>query len=110
MKPWSRRGVEGVSRFLARVWRLMMTENQAGDWEPSAAVQDVALTKAQQKILHATIKKVTDDIESLSFNTAISQMMIFVNSFTTVETVPISAVQDRKSTRLNSSHGYISYA
>jgi leucyl-tRNA synthetase len=93
MKPWSMRGVEGVSRFLARVWRLMMTENQAGDWEPSAAVQDVALTKAQQKILHATIKKVTDDIESLSFNTAISQMMIFVNSFTTVETVPISAVQ-----------------
>jgi leucyl-tRNA synthetase len=93
MKPWSMRGVEGVSRFLARVWRLMMTENQAGGWELSPAVQDVDLAKAQQKILHATIKKVTEDIESLSFNTAISQMMIFVNAFTAVETVAISAMQ-----------------
>src|SRR5205807_4215757 len=41
MKPWSMRGVEGVSRFLARVWRLMMNENQAGDWELAPAVQDV---------------------------------------------------------------------
>ncbi|PYL10139.1 MAG: leucine--tRNA ligase [Verrucomicrobia bacterium] len=93
MKPWSMRGVEGVSRFLARVWRLMMQENQAGQWELSPAVQDVDLTKAQQKILHATIKKVTDDIESLSFNTAISQMMIFVNAFTTAETIPILAMR-----------------
>jgi leucyl-tRNA synthetase len=82
MKPWSMRGVEGVSRFLARVWRLMMRENQAGEWELSPAVQDVDLIKAQQKIVHATIKKVTEDIEALSFNTAISQMMIFVNAFT----------------------------
>ena len=93
MKPWSMRGVEGVSRFLARVWRLIMSENQAGQWELSPAVQDVDLTKAQQKILHATIKKVTEDIESLSFNTAISQMMIFVNAFTTAETIPLSAMR-----------------
>jgi leucyl-tRNA synthetase len=93
MKPWSMRGVEGVSRFLARVWRLMMSENQAGKWELSPAVQDVDLTKAQQKILHATIKKVTEDIESLSFNTAISQMMIFVNAFTAAETIPLSAMR-----------------
>ena len=93
MKPWSMRGVEGVSRFLARVWRLMMNENQAGEWELSSAVQDVDLAKAQQKVLHATIKKVTEDIESLSFNTAISQMMIFVNAFTNAETVPISAMR-----------------
>jgi leucyl-tRNA synthetase len=93
MKPWSMRGVEGVFRFLARVWRLIMSENQAGQWELSPAVQDVHLSKSQQKILHATIKKVTDDIESLSFNTAISQMMIFVNAFTTAETIPISAMQ-----------------
>jgi len=45
----------------------------------------VDLTKAQRKILHATTKKVTDDIESLSFNTAISQMMIFVNALTTAK-------------------------
>jgi leucyl-tRNA synthetase len=93
MKPWSMRGVEGVSRFLARVWRLIMSENQSGQWEASAAVKDIDLTKAQQKILHATIKKVTEDIESLSFNTAISQMMIFVNAFTNAEAIPISALR-----------------
>jgi leucyl-tRNA synthetase len=93
MKPWSMKGVEGVSRFLARVWRLMMTENQAGEWEFSAAVQEVEPTKAQQKITHATIKKVTEDIEGLAFNTAISQMMIFVNAFTNLEVIPISAMR-----------------
>lgn len=82
MKPWSMKGVEGVSRFLARVWRLMMEENQAGDWVLSAAVEDVAIEKTQVKVLHATIKKVGEDIETLSFNTAISQMMILVNSLT----------------------------
>jgi leucyl-tRNA synthetase len=71
----------------------MMTENQAGEWELSSALQDVDPTKEQQKILHATIKKVTEDIESLSFNTAISQMMIFVNAFTTAEAVPVSAMR-----------------
>jgi len=93
MKPWSMRGVEGVARFLARVWRLMMIENQAAEWELSPAVKDVDSTKAQQKILHATIKKVTQDIESFSFNTAISQMMIFVNAFTNVDAIPLSALR-----------------
>jgi len=93
MKPWSMRGVEGVARFLARVWRLLMRENQASEWELSPAVQDVDLMKAQQRIVHATIKKVTEDIESLSFNTAIAQMMIFVNAFTNVESLPISALR-----------------
>jgi leucyl-tRNA synthetase len=96
MKPWSMRGVEGVARFLARVWRLIMIENQAGEWEVSPAVRDVDLTKAQQKILHATIKKVTQDIETLSFNTAISQMMIFVNAFipqSGTDTVPTAAMR-----------------
>jgi leucyl-tRNA synthetase len=95
-KPWNMRGVEGVSRFLARVWRLLMNENQAGDWELSAAVQDVDPTKEQQKITHATIKKVTGDIEMLSFNTAISQMMIFVNAFIPqrgTEAIPVSAMR-----------------
>jgi leucyl-tRNA synthetase len=80
MKPWSMKGVEGVSRFLARVWRLIMEENQAGEWILSDEVQDVAPDKSQLKVLHATIKKVTGDIETLSFNTAISQMMILVNA------------------------------
>jgi len=93
MKPWSMRGVEGVARFLARVWRLLMTENQRGEWELSAKVKNTDSDKAQQKLLHATIKKVTEDIESFSFNTAISQMMIFVNAFTNVEMIPLSAMR-----------------
>ncbi len=93
MKPWSTRGVEGVARFLARVWRLLTTENQRGEWELSRKVKAVDPNKAQQKVLHATIKKVSEDIESFSFNTAISQMMIFVNAFTTVEVIPLSAIR-----------------
>jgi leucyl-tRNA synthetase len=93
MKPWSMRGVEGVARFLARVWRLLMTENQAGEWELSAKLKEVDPDKAQQKITHATIKKVTEDIDSLSFNTAISQMMIFVNAFTNAEVIPLRAMR-----------------
>jgi leucyl-tRNA synthetase len=93
MKPWSMRGVEGVARFLARVWRLIMTENQAGDWELRSAIHSVEPDKAQRKLTHATIKKVTEDIETLSFNTAISQMMIFVNGFTNAEAIPLSAMQ-----------------
>ena len=60
MKPWSMKGVEGVSRFLARVWRLIMEENQAGEWVLSGEVQEVEPEKAQLKVLHATIKKVTE--------------------------------------------------
>ena len=93
MKPWSMRGVEGVARFLARVWRLLMKENQAGEWELSPAVQEIEPVSDQRKILHATIKKVTHDIESLSFNTAISQMMVFVNAFTTVDAIPLEVLR-----------------
>jgi leucyl-tRNA synthetase len=93
MKPWSMRGVEGVARFLARVWRLFMTENQEGEWELSGRIQRVDPNKPQQKVTHATIKKVTEDIESFSFNTAISQMMIFVNAFTNVEAIPLSLMR-----------------
>src|SRR6266496_713863 len=93
MKPWSMRGVEGVARFLARVWRLLMAENQAGEWQLSEKIKTADPNKAQQKVLHVTIKKVTEDIESFSFNTAISQMMIFVNTFTNVEMIPLSAIR-----------------
>ena len=91
MKPWSMKGVEGVSRFLARVWRLIMEENQAGEWVLSGAVREVEPEKAQLKVLHATIKKVTGDIETLSFNTAISQMMILVNALTNAPGKSVSA-------------------
>ena len=60
---------------------------------PSGAIGDVDPTGPQTKITHATIKKVTEDIESLSFNTAISQMMIFVNAFTNAKALPLSAMR-----------------
>jgi leucyl-tRNA synthetase len=88
-KPWSTRGVEGVHRFLNRVWRMMLDEQ--GNVLPS--VRDAPMTEAQERILHQTIKKVTDDIESLNFNTAISQMMIFVNEFLNLDPKPRAAME-----------------
>src|SRR5262245_65161122 len=70
-----------------------MTENQGGTWVLSDKVKEAEASKSQQKLLHATIKKVTEDIESFSFNTAISQMMIFVNAFTGAETIPLSSMR-----------------
>jgi leucyl-tRNA synthetase len=93
MKPWSTKGVEGVYRFLGRVWRLAFSENQEGAWVLSENAQDCSLTPAQRKILHATIKKVTSDIESFSFNTAISQMMICVNEFTSARPFPVEMLR-----------------
>lgn len=92
-QPWSTAGVEGVLRFLARVWRLAMEETQAGDWTVGAVAADAPLDKASLKLVHATIKKVTEDFEALSFNTAISQMMIFVNHFTGVSPRPAAALR-----------------
>ena len=92
-KPWSMSGVEGVYRFLARVWRLAMEENQEGGWQPSSLLCEVESSRQQLRVVHATIKKVTQDIEALAFNTAISQMMIYVNAFTNVEQRPVQAVR-----------------
>ncbi len=92
-KPWSMSGVEGVFRFLARVWRLVMEENQAGEWVLSPVLQDVPMTKAIAKVVHATIKKVTGDIEALSFNTAISQMMICTKELTAAQPRPLAAIR-----------------
>lgn len=92
VKPWSMKGVEGVYRFLARVWRLVMEQNQEGEWQLREALTDDAPTKATNKVVHATIKKVTSDIETMSFNTAISQMMVCTNELTKLEALPKSAV------------------
>lgn len=75
MKPWSTKGVEGVYRFLNRVWRLYCTE----DDRLNPAIAQCEPTKELRKVFHQTVKKVTDDIPALRFNTAIAQMMIFVN-------------------------------
>jgi leucyl-tRNA synthetase len=88
-KPWSTRGVEGVHRFLSRSWRMLV--GPEGKVHPS--VRDAACTPAQDRVLHQTIKKVTEDLDALAFNTAISQMMIFVNEFLTAETKPRHAME-----------------
>jgi leucyl-tRNA synthetase len=72
-KPWSETGIEGVSRFLDRLWRATTAE------DGSASVDSSEPTLELTKLLHKTIKKVGDDIEALSFNTAISAMMILLN-------------------------------
>ena len=92
-KPWAMTGVEGIARFLARVWRLVMEENQAGEWVLSTAVQEVPMPKPIAKAVHATIKKVGEDIEELAFNTAISQMMICTNSLVGANPRPLSAIR-----------------
>jgi leucyl-tRNA synthetase len=93
MKPWSMKGVEGVYRFLARVWRLALHEDQEGQWQLSDAVAEIEPTPAQLRVLHATIKKVTADLGTLSFNTAISQMMVCVNELTAAEKRPVPALR-----------------
>lgn len=92
VKPWSMKGVEGVYRFLARVWRLVQEGNQEGEWTASPQLKDVPPDKKLNKVLHETIKKVGEDIEKLSFNTAISQMMVLTNALTQSEVRPVSAV------------------
>jgi len=81
VKPWSMRGVEGVHRFLQRTWRLFHKNIGKGEKEVFH-VDEIEPTDSEWKILHKTIDKVTRDIENFSFNTAISQMMIFVNEMT----------------------------
>jgi len=75
-KPWNTRDVAGVHRFLHRVWRMMI-DSETGELHSS--VQDVAPGEDDLRLLHKTIKKVTGDIETMGFNTAISAMIIFVN-------------------------------
>ncbi len=87
VKPWSMKGVEGVSRFLSRVYRLVLDE-ETGALSPK--LSDGAPTKAQLRALHAAIKKVSGDIEGMEYNTAISAMMIFVNEAQAWEALPRS--------------------
>ena len=90
IKAWSMKGVEGVNRFLNRVWRLMIDEDSGAVLD---AVVDRDPTREELRLLHATIKKVGDDIEGLRFNTAISEMMKFVNEATKWETRPRAVLE-----------------
>ncbi len=79
-KPWSTAGLVGVSRFLERIWAIS-----------ERPVVEEPLAPALEKLLHKTIKKVTDDTATLNFNTAISQMMIYSNELAKLETIPRAA-------------------
>jgi leucyl-tRNA synthetase len=87
MKPWSSKSVEGVARFLDRVWRLYVDEQGA------PIVTDAAPSEPLQRALHRTIRKVGDDVEALKFNTAIAQMMVFVNEINPTPERPRRALE-----------------
>ncbi|HSY19159.1 MAG TPA: leucine--tRNA ligase [Candidatus Acidoferrales bacterium] len=117
-KPWNTKGVEGVYRFLGRAWRLFVDEKSETAYEQAEAlagsftaenaekhkelldlilldggITDMDATPAQLKTLHACIKKVTEDLDGMRFNTAISAMMVFINEAMTWQTKPLSVMK-----------------
>jgi leucyl-tRNA synthetase len=113
VKPWNTKGVEGVYRFLGRVWRMFVDEKSEVEFEQSEttaepqsrggllgliklnpAIKDVPATPAQLKTLHACIKKVTEDLDGMRFNTAISALMVFTNEAMTWDVKPASILRE----------------
>ena len=92
VKPWSMKGVEGVYRFLGRAWR-MIVDHEADEVRLDPRVREVEPTPDQAKVVARTVAGVTEDIEDLRFNTAISKLMEFVNYFTAQEVRPKSAME-----------------
>ena len=80
-KPWDTNGIEGVFRFLKKFWKLFENRTEG------------AADKAAMKVLHQTIKKITDDIERFSFNTAVSTFMICVNDLSGMESVSVEVLE-----------------
>ncbi|MHC8949538.1 leucine--tRNA ligase [Sphingobacterium hungaricum] len=87
-KPWNTNGIEGVYKFLRKLWRLFH------DAEGNFSVSDEEPTKAEYKALHKIIKKVEDDIERFSFNTSVSAFMICVNELTDLKSNKRKILQD----------------
>jgi leucyl-tRNA synthetase len=113
-KPWNTKGVEGVYRFLGRVWRLFVDEKAETAFEQAetltaenseqrkelldlilldGAIAEMDAAPAQLKALHQCIKKVTEDLDGMRFNTAISAMMVFINEAMTWQTKPLSVMK-----------------
>ena len=90
MKPWNTKGIEGIARFLRKTWRLIVGED--GALQPNIR-PDAELDEETERVLHASICKVTEDYENLSFNTAISQMMICLNHLSKAPDLPTPAVE-----------------
>ena len=112
VKPWNTKGVEGVYRFLGRVWRMFIDEQSEQEFEQqltvnpdrgpellaalklNGAVGQAEATPEQLKVLHTCIKKVTEDMEHLRFNTAVSAMMVFTNEASNWDIRPLSVMND----------------
>ncbi len=92
MKPWNDRNVEGVYRFLSRVWRLIVDENTESPVLDSR-VKDITPEKETLKVLHRTIQKVSEDTEGMRFNTGISTMMELSNHLTSLNERPKSVLE-----------------
>lgn len=90
-KPWSTQGIVGIHRFLEKVWAI--SEKPLSDIDISGKLSDEKLVSAR-KTFAQTIKKVTSDTATLNFNTAISQMMIFINEISKLDSVPRAMWQD----------------
>ena len=112
VKPWNTKGVEGVYRFLGRVWRMFIDELSEQEFEQQLtaspdrgqellaalkldeAVGQAEATPEQLKVLHTCIKKVTEDMEHLRFNTAISALMVFTNEASNWDIRPLTVMND----------------
>ena len=91
-KPWSMDGVSGVRNFLGRAWRLII-DDRSDEPKLAEGITEDEPTADQLRMLHATIKAVTEDIDKLSFNTAIARMMEFVNFFNKEKTRPLACLE-----------------
>lgn len=89
-KPWNTTGLDGANRFLNRVWRLIVTD----EGTLSSAIAENPATPEFERVWHQTIKKVTDDTEQLRYNTAISQLMVFINEAYKQDALPKQAIED----------------
>ena len=87
---WSANGVDGSRRFLDRIWRLLIDDN--GNVNPKIK-ENLEQESGLEKVYHQTVKKVTEDYEALHFNTAISQLMVFINEAYKADVLPISYVE-----------------
>ncbi len=89
VKPWNTRSIEGIDRFLNRMWRLVVREDGSrnSDLQPGEPTGDL------RALLHRTIKGVTEDLEGLRFNTAISQLMVLSNALGDVRPLPQAGVE-----------------
>ena len=93
MKPWNTKGIEGISRFLRKLWRLVILDN---DYKinPKIDINKIhEVNPDTEKLLHQSMKKITNDYENLSFNTIISQLMILLNNLSKLEIIPLEMIK-----------------